>query len=346
MGLERELAMKRAAWVLGTILTWAAPGPAGAAPFTPQAIDETSKICAQEAHRQELAQGLPRHILAAIAKAETGRWDETRRASFAWPWTVTAEGEGRYFATKAEALAEVRRLQARRITNIDVGCMQVNLGWHGHQFASLEEAMDPAANTAFAGRFLATLRATSTDWMEAAGRYHSSLAERNESYRAKVTRLWDETKRDEAKRPEFYAALAKDGASSGHAPTPGSFAATLNARHPTAPAIKTSRPSVVPIDYERTAAINANFRAARTRTAETGGGPIDNAATAAANRARATAPRIGPAIERDGRANAAPDRFAAKRMSDLARWRAGESPRAHRDAPLPGRATRATEETY
>jgi hypothetical protein len=309
--------MKRIVWVLGMTFAWAAAGAAGATPYVPQAIDDNSKICAREAHRQELAQGLPRHILVAIAKAETGRWDEARRESFAWPWTVTAEGEGRYFATKAEALAEVRRLKAKRIANIDVGCMQVNLGWHGHQFASLEEAIDPAANTAFAGRFLKTLRDTSADWLEAAGRYHSSLAERNEPYRAKVARLWDETKRDETKRPEFYAALAKDDA-----PVADRLVTAPNARHPAAPPIKTSRPSAIPIDYERTAAINANFRAAKARAAETEGGPITNAADAAANRARVAAARLKPMVERDGRATAAPDRFAAKRANDLARWRA------------------------
>jgi len=309
--------MKRTVWVLGMTFAWAAASAAGATPFVPQAIDDNSKICALEAHRQELAQGLPRHILVAIAKAETGRWDEARRESFAWPWTVTAEGDGRYFATKAEALAEVRRLKAKRIANIDVGCMQVNLGWHGHQFANIEEAMDPVANTAFAGWFLKTLRDISTDWMEAAGRYHSSLAERSEPYRAKVAKLWDETKRDEARRPEFYAALAKD-----NAPIPDRVVLGINARHPAAPAVKTLRPSVVPIDYERTAAINANFRAAMARAAETEGKPIANAADAAANRARVAAARLRPMVERDGRATAAPDRFAAKRANDLASWRA------------------------
>jgi hypothetical protein len=295
----------------------AAPGVGLAAPLARQPIDDPWKICAREAARQEASSGLPRHILAAIGKAESGRWVEERRANIAWPWTVTAEGEGRYFETKTEALAEVRRLKARRVSNIDVGCMQVNLGYHGHQFESLEHAMDPAVNTAYAAKFLKTLRETSVDWMEAAGRYHSSLAERNEPYRAKVARLWDETKRDEAKRPEAYAALMQHSASA----TDG-FAANINARYPAAAPVRALRASAVSIDYERTAAINANFRAAKERA--TGGGEervlVADAVQAAANRARIDAARV-KSIAPDGRSTAG-DRFAAKRGRYLARWRA------------------------
>ena len=74
---------------------------------------------------------------------ESGRWDAEAQASFAWPWTVTAEGRGRYLPSKAEALAEVRQLRARGLTNIDVGCMQVNLFYHPDAFDDLNQAFDP-----------------------------------------------------------------------------------------------------------------------------------------------------------------------------------------------------------
>ncbi len=306
--------MNRAVLFIGVMLGLGLPGVGLAAPLARQPIDDPMKICAREAARQEAAQGLPRHILTAIGKAESGRWIEADRASIAWPWTVTAGGEGRHFDTEAEALAEVRRLKARRVANIDVGCMQVNLGYHGHHFASLEQAMDPAANTAYAGKFLKTLRETSADWMEAAGRYHSSLAERNEPYRAKVARLWDETRRDEAKRPQAYAALV-----SAEAPAKDRVIAEINARYPAAAPVSTLRPSAVPIDYERTQAINANFRAAKARGAVVGETAIANEADAAANRARANAQRYRPSAARDARP-VSPS--ASKRASDIARWRA------------------------
>lgn len=307
--------MKRAVLFVGVILGLGIPGAGFAAPLARQPIDDPMKICAQEALRQEAAQGLPRHILAAIGKAESGRWIEADRASIAWPWTVTAGGEGRHFDTKAEALAEVHRLKARRVTNIDVGCMQVNLGYHGHHFESLEQAMDPAANTAYAGKFLKTLRETSADWMEAAGRYHSSLAERNEPYRAKVAKLWEDTKRDEAKRPQAYAALMAP-------PAPERVFADINARYPAAAPVKWMRDSVVPIDYERTAKINGNFRAAKARAASGVSGSAPESAIvadAAANRARMEAARFKTTSARDLRP-VSPS--ASKRTRDLARWQA------------------------
>ncbi len=314
--------MKRAVLFAGVIFGLGVPGVGLAAPVARQPFEDPMKICAQEAARQELAQGLPRHILNAIGKAESGRWNEASRANIAWPWTVTAEGEGRFFDSAAEALAEVRRLKARRIANIDVGCMQVNLGYHGHQFESLEQAMDPAVNTAYAGKFLKTLRETSADWMEAAGRYHSSLAERNQPYQAKVAKLWDETKRDEARRPEAYAALAA-------APSSEKVPTDINARYPAAAPILNRRSLAVPIDYERTAMLNANFRAARERT--TGGGPgsgiVADAADAAANRARIEAARPRATASAPGRPArsgfaAVPERASSRRGSDFARWRA------------------------
>lgn len=315
--------MTRAVLIVGLIAGLAAQGPAVAAPIARQAIEDPLKICAAQASHQEAALSLPRHILTAIGKAESGRWVEADRANVAWPWTVTAEGEGRFFDSAAEALAEVRRLKARRVTNIDVGCMQVNLGYHGHHFASLEEAMDPVANTAYAAGFLKSLRETSADWMEAAGRYHSSLPERNTPYRAKVARYWEETKQDEAKRPTAYAALT----------APAALPRSPIARAVSAPANSFMRPSAVPIDYERTASLNANFRAARERQAGGNGAiatgnvmPVgmQSHVDAVANRARIESDRIRALNVRDAAPGtpAAATRFAAKRTNDLNRWRA------------------------
>ena len=331
--------MTRAVPIFAMIAAWAIPGPAGAMPLVRQVIEDPWKVCQTQALHQETALGLPRHVLTAIGKTESGRWVEANRANVAWPWTVTAEGEGRYFDSAAEALAEVRRLRARRITNIDVGCMQVNLGYHGHHFASLEEAMDPVANTAYAARFLKTLRETSADWMEAAGRYHSSLAVKNTPYRAKIARYWDETKKDEAKRPQAYAVATAPAAPS----SLGTGPRVSNSRVLTTSANSITRPSAVPIDHERTAQLNANFRAARERQAGGSGGTVaagkvmavgmqtpvmpvgmQTPVDAAANRARIETDRLRAINVRDSQPGtpAAANKFAAKRASDLNRWRA------------------------
>lgn len=135
---------------------------------------------------QEQKATMPENLLTAISLVESGRWDEASRARIAWPWTVMAEGRGRYLPSKQAAIAEVRQLQARGVRNIDVGCMQINLHWHGDAFDSLEEAFDPRANAAYAADFLARLYDETRDWDVAAAYYHSRTPERAEYYSGKV----------------------------------------------------------------------------------------------------------------------------------------------------------------
>jgi hypothetical protein len=159
---------------------------------------ETREICASAIEPQERARKIPNELLTAIATVESGRWDAGKRASFAWPWTVTNGPDGRFFPTKAEAIAHVRALQARGVRNIDVGCMQINLHYHPDAFDDLETAFDPAANAAYAARFLSGLFAAHKSWGEAIRRYHSSNAEFNRPYHEKVARAWNAARKGSA----------------------------------------------------------------------------------------------------------------------------------------------------
>jgi hypothetical protein len=112
-----------------------------------------------------------------------------------WPWTINAEGEGHYFATKAEAIAAVQALQARGVRSVDVGCMQVNLMHHPEAFASLDQAFDPAANAAYAAHFLTQLFAQSSNWERATADYHSATPGLGEDYQHKVAAVLPEEQR-------------------------------------------------------------------------------------------------------------------------------------------------------
>lgn len=155
-------------------------GPASAA------ID----VCRVHTDAAEQRNAIPDGLLGAIALAETGRWDEAAGETRAWPWTVMAKGVGTYHPTKHAALAHVAELRAEGVTNIDVGCMQVNLGYHGHRFAGVAEAIDPARNVAYAARFLIEKHGQAESWIEAASHYHSMTPHLAAKYRAKVERLW------------------------------------------------------------------------------------------------------------------------------------------------------------
>lgn len=153
-------------------------------------------LCAAETGRQERSWGIPAQLLHSISVVESGRWDSARKASIAWPWTVMAEGSGRYFQTKAEAVAEVKRLKAKGVRNIDVGCMQINLHYHPQAFDSLEEALDPAANVAYAARFLKGLHGATNHWVTAASYYHSQTPHLAAAYRERLMKVWDATATD------------------------------------------------------------------------------------------------------------------------------------------------------
>lgn len=161
--------------------------------------DSEKKICSETISRFERAAGIPSQLLSAVSLAESGRWDKANRAHFAWPWTVTAGGKGRFFASKAKAIAAVRRLQKRGVRNIDVGCMQINLYYHKTAFATLDDAFDPDMNVAYAAEFLLRLNEAKRSWTMAVGLYHSSSRARHYRYRRKVLRFWNLERRRAAK---------------------------------------------------------------------------------------------------------------------------------------------------
>ena len=182
----------RAAWAAGVFAVVAfAAGRAEAVPSLP-----TDNVCAAEAANAERTYGIPSALLHAISIVESGRYDSSSRAVIAWPWTVMAEGQGRYLPTKAEAIAEVRRLKARGVQNIDVGCMQVNLHYHPEAFADLDQAFDPAANVGYAARFLKGLYGATGHWPTAASYYHSQTPSLAAVYRERLMKVWNGTGAD------------------------------------------------------------------------------------------------------------------------------------------------------
>jgi hypothetical protein len=169
----------------------------------PSAAAPDAAMCDRAVDAVERDLRLPARLLRAVSLAESGRWDAARQVSFAWPWTVTAGGTGRYYRDRDEAVAAVRRLRAQGVRNIDVGCMQVNLMYHGYAFDDLEDAFDPERNARYAGQFLKGLRLERRSWSAAVAQYHSATPARGAAYSDRVFDLW----RDESRRA-FEAALA------------------------------------------------------------------------------------------------------------------------------------------
>jgi len=86
---------------------------------------------------------------------------------------VNHSGDGRWFSDRRSALAHVEGLRAQGARNLDIGCFQINLRWHGHAFASVDQMFDPLQNTRYAAQFLTELRREFGDWDEAVAAFHS-----------------------------------------------------------------------------------------------------------------------------------------------------------------------------
>lgn len=186
--IRKRLIMGRAALVAILVAPLVA-NPVTAAQNRQKPADPAT-ICTGTIANVEGVVGLPRHILDAIALVESGRRIAGRREKIAWPWTIHAQGKGRYFPTKARAVAAVKRLRKRGVRNIDVGCMQINLQHHSAAFASLKDAFDPANNVIYATRFLIRLYAETGSWGKAVALYHSRTRKLYLPYRARVFRAW------------------------------------------------------------------------------------------------------------------------------------------------------------
>lgn len=156
---------------------------------------ETRDICSQAIDRVETDRKMPRELMTAISHVESGRWDAREEALYAWPWTVTNGPDGQYFPSKAAAIAHVRKLQAKGIRNIDVGCMQINLRYHPDAFENLESALDPETNAAYSAELLGKLFQAHKSWGEAIKHYHSPNAKFNRPYHDKVVRQWNAARR-------------------------------------------------------------------------------------------------------------------------------------------------------
>ncbi len=148
-------------------------------------------MCAAETARVERQYEIPAQLLDSISIVESGRYSSELKGALAWPWTVTSGGPGKYFATKAEAIAEVKRLKGEGVRNIDVGCMQINLRYHPDAFKSLEEAFEPGPNVGYAARFLKGLYSATQNWPVAASYYHSQTPHLAAGYRERLMRVWN-----------------------------------------------------------------------------------------------------------------------------------------------------------
>nr|WP_283254961.1 transglycosylase SLT domain-containing protein [Marivita sp. GX14005] len=145
------------------------------------ASDTLANICDAAAYRAAEAAGVPAEVMLTITRLETGRGKDASP----WPWAVNHAGDGSWFKTEDEARSYVFSKVKRGVTNIDIGCFQINYRWHSEAFRSLDEMFDPDLNAAYAAQFLKDLHTEFGNWTDAAGAYHSRTPLYADRYKAK-----------------------------------------------------------------------------------------------------------------------------------------------------------------
>jgi hypothetical protein len=180
--------MARVGRHLGVILALLAA--ASSAQAADDAAGRDAGLCVAAIAQRERQADLPPLLLRAIGIVETGRPDPVTGRVVPWPWSLNIAGIDHVYATKSEAIAGVLAAQAAGIRSIDVGCMQVNLMFHPLAFATLDEALDPQANVAYAALFLHRLRGDLGSWPMAAAAYHSMSPPLANAYAARVAVHW------------------------------------------------------------------------------------------------------------------------------------------------------------
>lgn len=144
-----------------------------------------ANICDAAAYRAAEKTGVPSEVLLTITRLETGRGPATDP----WPWTVNHAGDGTWFKSEDDARSYVFSKVKRGVSNIDIGCFQINYRWHSDAFRSLDDMFNPDLNAVYAAEFLKQLYTEFGGWTEAAGAYHSRTPRFADRYKAKFTQF-------------------------------------------------------------------------------------------------------------------------------------------------------------
>ena len=165
---------------------------AALADVNPYASPAVRQMCRQAIAAAERAHGIPSHLLAAIARVESGRRDPVSGGFNPWPWTINVDGQGSFYDTKIQAVSAAVSMRPKATRSVDVGCMQISLTFHPDAFPGMDTAFDPGANAEYGARFLVQLFEKSGSWPKAVELYHSATPEIGQEYQRRVYAAWPE----------------------------------------------------------------------------------------------------------------------------------------------------------
>jgi soluble lytic murein transglycosylase-like protein len=136
--------------------------------FTCEASQTATRLdCERQIQAAAGQYDIPEGILYSVGLTETGR-----KGSLS-PYAINIEGKAFFPGSLSEAYQLVEDARRNGAKLIDIGCMQINVYFHGAEFKSVAEMFDPAKNVAYAAQFLRRLHNKHDTWTMAVARYHA-----------------------------------------------------------------------------------------------------------------------------------------------------------------------------
>ena len=163
------------------------------------AFSDDKNICEKKIIEIESQINIPKGLLKAIGLTESGRYIEKSKRVI-WPWTINFKKKSLFFDSKSQMLKFLDNEVKKGNYDLDVGCMQINLKWHGKYFKKISDSIDPKINISYATSFLFKLKSDFNTWTEAIKRYHSSKPSKNTKYHKKVLANWNVSKNNNIKQ--------------------------------------------------------------------------------------------------------------------------------------------------
>ena len=177
---------------LGLLLPWASQS----ATIIPRHQEPNyQSVCEAHARNLENLFDLPKGLLTAISRVETGR-PNAKGIRLGWPWAINDNGKGLFFDGKDDMLAYARAQLDQGNDRFDIGCMQISAYWHRDQFTDLDDMADPSSNIAYAAAFLSDLRDQHGSIDDAIRHYHNADFNQSTPYLARVYDAWEQVASD------------------------------------------------------------------------------------------------------------------------------------------------------
>lgn len=148
---------------------------------------------------------IPRDLLYAISIHEAGK-PHSYNLSIVWPWSLHINGKAYYLKNGRSSLRFVKKQISRGITNIDIGCMQINFKYHSKNFKSISHMINPKYNIEYASKFLLSKYKKTRSWKKAVSQYHSHNVPLGSKYADKIFRIYKNMK---SYKKKFKEALRK-----------------------------------------------------------------------------------------------------------------------------------------